>query len=77
MATNAYYKVDVKSKKDNGRAIRYIIAKEGIHKLPYKCTISSDNCGSMKHVIDSAINMGLNYEPTLSGDGTSKVIASS
>ena len=54
----------MKSKKDNGRAIRYIIAKEGIHKLPYKCTISSDNCGSMKHVIDSAIDMGLNYEPT-------------
>ena len=26
--------------------------------------LNLDNCGSMKHVIDGAINMGLNYEPT-------------
>ena len=62
--TNAIHHFDVKSKKENGKQFARIVAKEGIHKLPYKCTISTDNCGSMQHVIAAAIRLGINYEPT-------------
>ena len=58
--TNAIHHYDVKSKKENGKQFARIVAKEGIHKLPYKCTISTDNCGSMQHVIAAAIRLGIN-----------------
>ena len=64
VATTRKYKIDIKSKTDNGLALRRILSFEGVHKLPYKCTVCSDNCGSMVHVINTAVSMGLNYEPT-------------
>ena len=63
LKTFAIFKVDARSKAHNGRAIRKIIADEGIHKLGYKCTVYSDNCGSMKHVSLTATSMGLHYQP--------------
>ena len=34
-----------------------------MHKLPYLCTVYADNCGSMKHVVDTCVSMGLNFQP--------------
>ena len=48
-------------KKENGKSFREIAVINGVHKLPYKCTVYSDGCGSMKHVKDSAIKMGIDY----------------
>ena len=61
--TFAIFKVDVRSKAHNGRALRKIIVDEGVHKLGYKRTVHSDNCGSMKHVSLTATSMGLHYQP--------------
>mgnify|MGYP001488037148 CR=1 FL=1 len=33
----------------------------GCHKLPYKCTVYSDGCGSMVHVEIAAVMMGLDH----------------
>jgi hypothetical protein len=64
LATNAIYKVDVHSKMSNGLAFRKIVAENGIHKLPYKCSVFVDGCGSMQYVKDTAISLGINYQPT-------------
>jgi len=50
LRTFAIFKVDVTNKARNGRALREILSSEGVHKLPYKCTVYADNCGSMSHV---------------------------
>jgi hypothetical protein len=63
LKTFAIFKVDVKSKAHNGRAFRKLVADEGIHKLPYKCTIYADNCGSMVHVSQTATSLGINFQP--------------
>ena len=49
------------AKKDNGKAFREIAVMNGVSKLPYKCTFYSDGCGSMVHVKDSAIKLGIDY----------------
>ena len=61
LKSQAKFKVDQKSKKENGKSFREIAVINGVHKLPYKCTVYSDGCGSMKHVKDSAIKMGIDY----------------
>ena len=50
LKTRAKFKIDLATKKSNGTALSRIIAMNGIHKLPYKCTVYSDGCGSMDHV---------------------------
>ena len=59
--STAKFKVDLKSKADNGYAFRKIVAMNGIHKLPYSCRIYSDGCGSMAHVEIAAVLMGLDH----------------
>ena len=59
--TTAKFKVDLFSKKDNGRALREIVALNGIHKLPYQCHVYSDGCGSMAHVELAAVLLGLDH----------------
>ena len=59
----AIMKVDVTSKSFNGRALRKIVSDEGIHKLPHKCTVYADNCGSMVHVASICVSMGLAFQP--------------
>ena len=63
LKTLAIFKIDVTSKTLNGRALRKILSDEGVHKLPYKCTVYADNCGSMKHVAETCCCMGLNFQP--------------
>lgn len=64
LATFAIFKVDVHSKMSNGKAFRKIASEHGIHKLPYKCTVYSDGCGSMEYVKATALSLGINYQPT-------------
>ena len=61
LKSQAKFKVDLKTKKANGKAFREIAVMNGVHKLPYKCTVYSDGCGSMKHVKDSTVKMGIDY----------------
>ena len=55
----AIFKVDVRAKHENGRAFRRIVTSEGVHKLPYKCTVYADGCGSMLDVHEQATSLGL------------------
>ena len=36
----------------------------GVHKLPYSCRIWTDGCGSMAHVKDAAIRLGIDHAYT-------------
>ena len=54
-----FHKVVTKDK--NGEAFAEIVARNGIHKFSYKCTIYTDGCGSMVHVVHAAVRMGLNH----------------
>jgi len=63
LKTLAIFKIDVTSKAFNGRALRKILSDEGAHKLPYKCTVYADNCGSMVHVMTTCTSMGLAFQP--------------
>ena len=60
--SRAKCKVDLRSKQLNGLAFRRIIAKLGIHKLPYPCRIFTDGCGSMAHVELAASLMGIDHQ---------------
>ena len=60
--TQAKFKVDIQTKIDNGKAFTKIVALNGIHKLPYLCTVYSDGCGSMAHVMETATKMGINHQ---------------
>ena len=56
------HKVDLKSKAMNGSAFRKIAVREGIHKLPYKCRVYTDGCGSMAHVETTAEKLGIDHQ---------------
>ena len=59
-------KVDHRVKDAVGHALKQIIVYWGLHLRAAngkKVTIASDNCGSMRHVQEIAINMGCNYVP--------------
>jgi hypothetical protein len=57
----AKFKVDTFTKADNGFSFRRIVAKNGVHKLPWKCTVYSDGCGSMAHVEIAAVLTGIDH----------------
>ncbi len=61
LKSTAKFKVNITRKSENGLAFRQIVALNGIHKLPYPCTIYSDGCGSMVHVEQAAAMMRLNH----------------
>jgi hypothetical protein len=48
LKTKGYRVIPIKNKKLVGHAIREFIAREGLHKRPYQCTIFADGCGSME-----------------------------
>ena len=62
MKSRAKFKIDVRRKSDNGRAFATIVSTNGVHKLPYQCTVYSDGCGSMEHVKSVASAMGINHQ---------------
>ena len=47
LKSTAKFVVDVVSKAHNGNAFRRIMVLNGVHKLPYRCTVYTDGCGSM------------------------------
>ena len=61
LKTLAKHKVDLVRKAYNGRAAQQYFVMNGMHKLPYKCTVYSDGCGSMAHVAAAAIRMGIDH----------------
>ena len=62
--TRVKSKVDVRSKKHNGKAFSRIVALFGIHKVGYPCRVYSDGCGSMVHVKNAAVRMGIDHAYT-------------
>ena len=62
MKSRATDVVFIKSKTANGRAYKEICARWGIHKLGYRCVAYTDGCGSMNHVRDAAIDLGIDHQ---------------
>ena len=62
MKSRAKFKIDVRLKTENPDAFARIVCMNGMHKLPYTCTVYSDGCGSMNLVRDMATRMGLNHQ---------------
>jgi hypothetical protein len=60
MASDAWFKQDESSKTQHGEAFTRIMVQNGVHLLPYHCTVYRDGCGSMKHVETAAIRLGIN-----------------
>jgi site-specific DNA-cytosine methylase len=60
--TRIKQKVDLSSKKHNGTALRRIVSQHGVHKLPYRCRVYSDGCGSMKHVELMCERFGIDHQ---------------
>ena len=60
--TRAKFKVDVTRKDQNGWAWSTIASSNGLHKLSYKVTVCSDGCGSMAHVANACVRMGMNHQ---------------
>ena len=60
--TRTKHKIDIHKKTENGKAFKRIVAREGIHKLPYQCRVYTDGCGSMKYVLDTAVALGIDHQ---------------
>ena len=60
--TRAKFLEALKTKTLNGEAFARISALNGIHHLPYKCTLFTDGCGSMVHACNSATRLGINHQ---------------
>ena len=60
--TTAKFVVPIRRKTENGVALRKFVARHGVHKLPYKCTVYSDGCGSMAWAEDAATRCGLDHQ---------------
>jgi hypothetical protein len=60
--TRTKHKVDLQTKAHNGDAFQVIVAREGIHKLPYSCRVYTDGCGSMHHVKAMASVLGIDHQ---------------
>lgn len=59
--SRAKFKFDVITKRNNGAAFSRVVAMNGVHKLPYKCRVMTDGCGSMVHVAEAAARMGIDH----------------
>ena len=61
LKSNAWFKVDCQRKLQYGKAIRTLMICEGVHLLDYPRCCYTNGCGSMKHVEDNIIDLGINY----------------
>ena len=61
--TRAKFKIDITRKHENFDAFQEMIVTNGVHKLPYKCTVYHDGCGSMEHVARCARQLGIDHQP--------------
>jgi len=63
LKTQGYRVIPIRNKKLVGHAAHELIAREGLRKRPYQCTVMADGCGSMQLVKEAVIEDGLNYFP--------------
>ena len=49
------------TKTQHGTSFRSIMVENGVQNLPYDRVVYTDGCGSMMHVKDMAINLGINH----------------
>ena len=63
--TRTKHKIDLYTKMNNGLTFRKIVAREGIHKLPYNCRVYSDGCGSMNYVASMVSMLGVDHQFSL------------
>ena len=56
-------KVDQPSKEENGKSLKFFAAEFNWRGLPYKVTVHSDSCGSMKHIKEMCAEIGVAYLP--------------
>ena len=61
MKSDAWFFKAETSKTEHGDSFRKIMVENGVHLLDYPRSIYTDGCGSMVHVRDMAIKMGINY----------------
>ena len=61
LASDAWFKEDETTKTAHGDSFRKIMIQNGAHLLDYTRTVYTDGCGSMRHVRDSAIQIGMNH----------------
>jgi hypothetical protein len=61
LKSDAWFKIDETAKTQHGDSFQKIIINNQIHLLPYERTIYTDGCGSMRHVRDRAVTMGINH----------------
>ena len=61
MASDGWFFKAENSKTQHGDSFRKIMVENGVHLLDYPRVIYTDGCGSMVHVRDMAIGMGINY----------------
>ena len=57
---DAWFKVDETRKTQHGRSFRKLMIQNGVHLLDYPRHVYHDGCGSMKHVRDEALKLGIN-----------------
>ena len=61
LKSDAWFVENVYDKKSHGEAFEKIMIKNGVHLLEYPRTIYTDGCGSMVHVCDTAVRIGINH----------------
>ena len=67
-ASNTIYKVDIVRKSDTEQAMDRIISVLGLNHLRYRCSVYSDNCGSMVGARKSCNKFGINHVWMSPGD---------
>ena len=55
------WKLDLVRKASTGVATQQLMVRMGVHKLPYKCTLWTDGCGSMALARAAALKMGIDH----------------
>ena len=61
MKSDAWFFKAETSKTQHGDSFSKIMVENGVHLLDYPRNIYTDGCGSMVHVRDMAIKIGINY----------------
>ena len=59
--SDAWFMKDGTSKKQHGDLFYEIMVENGVHLLNFPRTVYSDGCGSMVHVKEMALRLGINY----------------
>ena len=61
LKTLSKFKIDLVRKASTGVAAQQIMVQNGVHKLPYKCCLWTDGCGSMALARTAVMKMGIDH----------------